>query len=125
MAPEKLEPVIRRVSEVEATQAYTVDGKPCKGAKIKVLIGSKQGAERYYMRYFIIEPGGEIPKHSHWYEHEIFVVRGRGILGVGDKEYEVEAGCAIYIPPGVVHWYRNPFKETWEFICVIPTEKCR
>jgi len=94
-----------------------------KNTYIQWLIPPEISAGNFVMRKFTLKPNGEIPKHKHWYEHEIYVLKGRGVIGIGDKEYTVEKGYVAYIPPNVLHWYRNIGEEDWEFICVIPLRK--
>ena len=51
-------------------------------------------------------------KHSHPKAEEImYIARGKGIGGVGDKEVLLRAGDSIYVPKGVVHWFWNPYDE--------------
>jgi len=116
-----MEPYITHVKNVKVKP---VEMEGAKGAYVQWLIDSSKGAERFAMRIFTIKPGGVIPRHSHWYEHEIYVVKGGGIIGAGDKEYEVYEGNAIYVPPNIPHWYRNNRSEDWVFICIIPLKKC-
>lgn len=52
--------------------------------------------------------GAAHKKHVHTEADEIlYGIRGRGAQGIGDKEYLVEPGVAIFIPKGAVHWMRN------------------
>jgi len=91
------------------------------GTYIQWLITEKEGALNYIMRRFVIKPGGYIKKHNHPYEHEIYVIKGKGIIGHEKRgEIEVSAGSFAFIEPDVTHWYRNIGDEDWEFICIIP-----
>ncbi|MGQ4833560.1 MAG: cupin domain-containing protein [Candidatus Asgardarchaeia archaeon] len=80
----------------------------------------KAGAENFAMRRFVIKPGGTIGKHSHDWEHEIYVLDGEGIVGAGDKEVKVTKDIFLYIPPNVPHWYRNEGASDFVFLCIIP-----
>lgn len=117
---EKMSIYIAHVNKVESKP---VDMKGAKNAFVQWVIDPSSGAKNFAMRVFTIKPGGEIPKHSHWYEHEIYVLRGKGTIGAGDKEYEVREGNVIYVPPEIPHWYKNTGNEDWVFICVIPLRK--
>jgi mannose-6-phosphate isomerase-like protein (cupin superfamily) len=56
-------------------------------------------------------------KHVHPQAEEVmYIVSGKGIGGVGDKEFEMVAGDTIWIPRGEVHWAHNPFEEPLEMI---------
>lgn len=87
---------------------------------IQWLIAKEQGAENFAMRLVTVAPGGVIPKHDHPWEHEIFILRGRGVIGAGGEEREVSTGNFAYVEPSIPHWYRNTGDEDWQFICVIP-----
>ncbi len=89
------------------------------GVYRQVLIGPDEGPH-FAMRRFIIEPGGWMPRHTNQVEHEQIVLRGRARIGIGDEEFEVEAGNVVFIPAGVPHWYRTVGDEPFEFICVVP-----
>jgi quercetin dioxygenase-like cupin family protein len=56
-------------------------------------------------------------KHVHRHAEEvIYIVSGKGIGGVGDKEFEMVAGDTVWVPRGEVHWASNPFDEPLEMI---------
>lgn len=111
------------VKKVDLIPIQPVEMEGAKSAYIQWLITQDDGAPHFAMRRFVIKPEGVIPKHSHWYEHEIYVLKGRGIVGVEDREYEVSKGSVLYVPPEVIHWYRNIGDEDWEFLCIIPLKK--
>lgn len=89
------------------------------GASRQVLIGPDEGPN-FAMRRFIMEPGGGIPAHTNTVEHEQYVVGGRARIGIGDQQFDVEAGSVVFIPAGMPHWYRVVGDEPFEFICVVP-----
>jgi len=54
-----------------------------------------------------LEPGAEVPSHSHESVQVSIVLRGLLILGLeGSGEEELAAGGYRVIPPGVKHWAR-------------------
>ncbi len=89
---------------------------------IRWLVKKEDGAPTFAMRLFKVSRGGHIKAHSHPWEHEIFVVRGRGRVRIGSREYPVEEGYFLYIPPNVEHEYWCTGDSDLEFICVIPHE---
>jgi len=89
------------------------------GASRQVLIGPDEGPN-FAMRLFIMEPGGGIPAHTNTVEHEQYVVGGRARIGIGDQQFDVEAGSVVFIPAGMPHWYWVVGNEPFEFICVVP-----
>jgi quercetin dioxygenase-like cupin family protein len=108
-------PVLRRAGEVEYA---TVDA--AEGLEKGVLVDESDGAPHFAMRRFTLAPGSEVPEHTNAVEHEQYVLEGEYVVGIGDEEYEVEAGDSLLIPAGTVHWYRNEGDEQGAFICVVP-----
>ncbi|MHA1755175.1 MAG: cupin domain-containing protein [Promethearchaeota archaeon] len=110
--------LIRRVQDIKP-EKVTMDG--VKDTYIQWLIGKeKSEVENFAMRRFIIKPGGEIGLHSHDWEHEIFVLQGKGKIGIDNEEAEVEENTAIYVPPNATHWYKNTGNKDLIFLCLIP-----
>ncbi len=87
----------------------------------KILISEHTtGATRISMGVNTTEVGSCIPLHGHEDEEEaMFIIQGEGKLVMGDKEYPLTAGSAIYSPPGVKHTIINtgdvPLKLVWAY----------
>ncbi len=90
------------------------------GVTIQTLLGEDEGAPNFAMRLLKLPPLARTPLHSHQWEHEVFVVRGEGILVCEGKEHSFGAGEAILVPPEVEHRFRNIGSGELAFICVIP-----
>lgn len=91
-----------------------------RGVRLRWVIGKANGAPRYAMRVFEVEPGGEIPLHHHWYEQEMYVLEGQGMAGDERSERPIGPGTVIYVPPDAPHRLRNTGQGLLRFICVIP-----
>ena len=83
------------------------------------LISAQEGPH-FAMRRYVMEPGGGMPEHTNTVEHEQYVLRGHANIGIGAEEFEVRAGDVVFIPQGVLHWYKNIGEENFEFLCLIP-----
>ncbi len=109
------------IKKVKDVKAELVNQEGVKDTYIKVLINKEIcGAENFAMRLFTVKPGGEIGLHSHNWEHEIFILKGRGVVKNGDESYQVEENTAIYIPPNEPHYYKNIGATDLVFLCLIP-----
>lgn len=96
-----------------------------KGVLIRWLIRDVDGAKNFFMRHFEIAPGGHTPRHSHPWEHEVFILEGKGVVLGAEGEKEFSPGEAIFVPGGEEHQFRNPAEEPATFLCLIPSqEKC-
>ncbi len=101
-----------------------VFGPEAPGASIRVLIDDEHdGAPVYKLRMIEIEPGGHSPDHSHPYEHENFVVEGRGRVMMDGRWYDLEAGDVVFVPPNVRHQYTNAGDVPFRFLCGIPVDR--
>ena len=77
----------------------------------------------FAMRRFVMEPGGGMPNHTNTVEHEQYVLQGHAQIGIGEEEFDVQAGDVVLIPEGVPHWYQNVGEENFEFLCLIPNKE--
>lgn len=104
-----------------AIPAPEVQVEGAQKVRMKILIGPDDGSGNIIMRHFFVAPGGNTPFHNHDYEHVIKVERGRGIA-VDEKgvEHEVAEGQSLFVRPGDLHQFRNPFDNDFEFLCIIP-----
>ena len=91
------------------------------GVKVRWLINKENdGAENFAMRLFEIAPDGHTPKHSHNWEHEVYVLKGDGIVFCEGSENQLKSGYVVFVPPNVVHSFRNVGKGTLRFLCLVP-----
>ncbi len=97
----------------------TMDG--AKDTEFKVVVGKEQGATNFIMRIFKIQPGGHSPLHSHEWEHENYILKGKGeIRNSKGESISIKEGDVAFIPPFEEHQYYNSGNEVLEFICLIP-----
>ena len=62
-------------------------------------------------------PGSEQPVHSHPDNEQVYViVRGRGLMKVGDEEQQVGAGELVFIPPRTGHAILNTGSEPLVYV---------
>lgn len=102
-------------------EAKVFTGDAVKGAKGRVLIGQADGAKNFCMRVFELSPGGYTPKHTHEWEHEVFVHSGEGAAFSGGEWIPVSKGTAVFIPPYEEHQLKNTGDAPFIFVCLIPS----
>lgn len=91
-----------------------------KDALIQWLIKKEDGAPNFALRRIVLKEGGCSPHHSHNYEHEIYVLSGKGKAFIEEKEYALKEGSFILIKPNLKHQIKNTGKEEFIFLCIIP-----
>ncbi len=108
---------VARLNEVESRAASEAGAR---GVHLRVLMGRDVGAPTFVMRHFEIEAGGHTPYHTHPWEHEVFVVAGRGLVRRKDGESPLAAGTFVYVAPGEEHAFVAAGDEALSFLCVVP-----
>jgi quercetin dioxygenase-like cupin family protein len=105
--------------EWESCELVTYSDSPTvKGITKRVLIGPADGAEGFAMRYFEVRPGGNSLLEHHPWIHQVFVVRGRGAVLIGDEWHEIAEGDVIFIGPDDQHQLKAAPDELLGFLCV-------
>jgi quercetin dioxygenase-like cupin family protein len=113
--------LIRNLADA-ATKPVEMAG--VKGVTMAVMVGREHNAPNFSMRQFIVEPGGHSPRHSHDYEHEVFVVSGGGMVLLDGSERPIRAGDVIYVPADHEHQFRAG-EGGMKFLCLVPvTRNC-
>lgn len=104
----------RRIRQAPVTMEGAV------GCTVRWLVGEEDGAPNFAMRQFEVAPGGHTPRHSHPYEHEVFVLDGTGEVFEGDTAHPLKAGDVVYVAPDEVHQFRNTGATPLRFLCLVP-----
>jgi len=94
--------------------------KDIPGVLLRVLVGPNEGAPNFAMRLFEIQPGSSTPYHSHTWEHEVFIISGRGLAKGVELEKQVGEGDAVFVAPDEQHCFANTGDELLRLICVVP-----
>jgi len=109
--------MIRNYADVTPT---LFDNEQAKGIAARVVIGKQDGAQNFCMRVFEISPGGNTPKHSHDWEHEMFFHSGEGELYVDGQWKPVKSGTVALVPGNAEHQIRNTGSELLTLVCLVP-----
>ena len=108
---------IKQFTEVEATY---FNGGEAKGIAARVVIGKNDHAKNFFMRVFEISPGGHTPKHSHDWEHEMFVHSGEGEIYANGQWNPIIPGNVVFVPAHEPHQMRNPGNKLLIVVCLVP-----
>ncbi len=110
------------LTDLDHTEALDITPPAHKGkgkATVRWLIGEPEGAPNFEMRYFALSGDISTEWHNHQWEHQAFVVKGRGRYKGEEKEVELVPGCAVYVEPGEQHHFICD-GDMFEFICIVP-----
>ncbi|NOZ87167.1 MAG: cupin domain-containing protein [Deltaproteobacteria bacterium] len=103
-------------------QEEIVDMKGAEGVTIRWLLADAQGATNFFMRRFDVSSGGRTPMHRHDYEHEVYVLSGRGrVWNAHESRWEeLSQGDVVFVPPGEEHSFEASEDSSIVFLCIIP-----
>lgn len=90
------------------------------GGTRRVLIGSRDGAANFGLRYYEVAPGGQSSFDRHGHDHGVYILRGKALVLMGAEVVEVGAGDVLYIPPDEQHQFENTGDEPLGFLCAVP-----
>ena len=89
------------------------------GVALRTVIGP-QDAPRFSMRVLEVEPGASTPLHSHWWEHEVFILTGQGKVKGQQGERDLQPNAVVYVGENEEHCFTNTGQDVLRFICCIP-----
>ncbi len=109
-----------KVQDHRRVESKPVTMEGASGCEVRWLVGQAEGAPNFAMREFQVAPGGYTPRHSHPYEHEVFVLEGAGEVYEGDAAHPLRAGDVVYVAPDEIHQFRNTSDVPLRFLCMVP-----
>ncbi len=90
------------------------------GVGIRGVINKNDGAPHCAMRVIEVQPGRNTPYHTHGFEHEVYILEGKGVVRAPDGDQPVSPGMVVYVPADEEHGFFNQGDDILRFICVIP-----
>ena len=112
-----------RIAAWKNVEGKNVTEPGARGVTIRLLIDESVGAPTFAMRRFEVAPGGCTPFHSHPWEHEVYVLSGKGMVRQRDGESDMEEGVFVYVAPGEEHNFVNTGTVPLIFLCMIPVAR--
>jgi len=87
------------------------------GDTLRLLLRSDDSPHQMAAMTVTVEPGGQVPLHTHRVEEEgYFVLAGQLSLTVDSTEYQLNPGDFAHVPPRTAHAYRNSGPEPARFL---------
>lgn len=88
------------------------------------VIGPHTGAERLTLNYAVFPPGAAFTQHVHDESEDVIVIlKGKGVIRLGDEEFPIEEGDVIHVMPGEFHGTVNgPEGEMIALSCQAPPD---
>jgi len=102
----------------DTVPAEAAEGLP--GVRIRWIVGKNVDAPNYAMRIIEVDPDCATAHHAHPWEHEVYVLEGKGIVRGANGTAELHPGICVYTAPDEPHCFTNTGDGMLRFICVIP-----
>jgi len=71
------------------------------------ILGSKDGVPTVVSLYHDHQPGETSTHHTHPWEHQAYITRGRGIIFVDGEKFPIKEGDFVLVPPNADHYFEN------------------
>ena len=98
-----------------------LEAQEVKGSsKFKIKWLNTENSNNFAVRHCEIRSGGYSPHHSHAWEHEIFVLEGKGLVLCDNETKSIKTGDSISIHTDESHQIKNPNKKPLRMLCIIP-----
>ena len=111
-----------KVDNAENVEGIDVQMEGASGVTLRWLIGKDDEAPNFYMRQFTLAPGGFTPRHTHSWEHEVYVVSGTGTVFMSEGERPIGEGDFVFVKGDELHQFANASDqgEDFKFLCLVP-----
>jgi quercetin dioxygenase-like cupin family protein len=90
------------------------------GVRIQWMLDEGCGAPSFSLRRFEIDPGGNTPLHAHPWEHEVYVLSGRGEVVAGETSTPLGPDDAVLVAPDERHQFRAAEDKPLVLLCMVP-----
>jgi quercetin dioxygenase-like cupin family protein len=107
--------IVRNYREVKAEPVVEEPG-----VTVRWLVSQLNEAPNCALRLYELEPGAAIGTHTHYWEHDVFVLYGRGVVVGEEGEISLSEGDVVYVPPAEHHRFVNRGNEVLRFLMVLP-----
>jgi quercetin dioxygenase-like cupin family protein len=91
----------------------------------RILVNPDSGSGAITLGELIMEPGAELPMHTHRVEETIVITKGEAITVLGAETYTLKPGDVILAPAGVKHMLANQGNEPMGFLFFYPSVEVR
>jgi quercetin dioxygenase-like cupin family protein len=110
-----------RVENVSNVPVEDLTKNGAEKVRVQYLIDERHGSNCFYLRQYTVLKGGHTPLDRHEYEHQVYVLSGRGLIRQGEPSQAcrgLHQGDVVFIPSNAVHQFTNESDEPFVFVCV-------
>jgi len=93
--------------------------------KRRLLVNPDRGSGSITLGELVMNPGSELPMHTHRIEEAILITKGIATAVLGDETCTLGPSDVILAPAGVKHMVANRSKEPMSFLFFYPSVEVR
>jgi quercetin dioxygenase-like cupin family protein len=90
------------------------------GVAVRWLVSQLDEAPNFALRLYEVEAGAATAAHTHYWEQDVFVLSGRGVVVGDDGEIPLTEGDVVYVPAGEGHQFVNTGHGVLRFLMILP-----
>ena len=90
------------------------------GVSVRWLVNEMSEAPNFALRLYEMESGSSTASYIRYWEHQLFVLSGKGVVTGQNGEVPLGEGDVVYIPPAEHHQFANRGDEVLRFLMVLP-----
>jgi quercetin dioxygenase-like cupin family protein len=102
------------LEELELAE-FSVGDDPSAQARLALPISAETGSASTVV-YLEVDPGKQIPPHTHSADEIFVVLQGTGIVTAGEDRWEASAGAMAVAPAFARHGWENTGSETLKLV---------
>jgi quercetin dioxygenase-like cupin family protein len=107
-----------KVKNYRQIRAELVPEEP--GVTVRWLISELGEQPEFAMRLYEIEPRAATTAHTHYWEHQVFVLSGQGAVIGEESEIPLVEGDMVYVPSLECHQFANKGNKMLRFLMMFP-----
>ena len=105
---------VKNYREVKAQPVVTEPG-----VTVYWLVSQLDEAPNFALRLYEVEAGAATAAHTHYWEQDVFVLSGTGVVVGEEGEIPLREGDVVYVPPGERHQFVNTGHRVLRFLVVL------
>jgi adenylylsulfate kinase len=90
------------------------------GVAVRWLVSELDHAPNFALRLYELAPGAKTRAHTHYWEHEVFALSGKGAVIGLEGEVPLCEGDIVFVPPAEQHQFVNRGKQPFRYLMVVP-----
>lgn len=109
------------IYEWDGVEEEKYDAPGFEGVVKNVLVGPREKAPNFIIRYFQLEPGGSSRLEHHPHDHGVVILNGEARVQINENFENLGPLDVVYVAGNDLHQFVNTGEKTLGFICVIKT----